>query len=41
VARVDFLQFLRPELRFDSAQTLINQMNLDTLNAREVLANVR
>ncbi len=37
--RVDFLEFLRPELRFDSAQALIDQMVLDTQNAREVLAN--
>lgn len=40
VARLEFLRYLRPELRFDSAQTLIDQMNVDTLNAREVLANV-
>lgn len=40
VARLEFLRYLRPELRFDSAQTLIAQMNVDTLNAREVLANV-
>ncbi len=38
--RVEFLKFLRPELRFDSAQTLINQMVIDTKNAREVLAHV-
>lgn len=37
--RIAFLQFLRPELRFDSAQSLINQMVQDTQNAREVLAN--
>jgi riboflavin kinase / FMN adenylyltransferase len=37
--RVEFLEFLRPELRFDSAQTLINQMVIDTKNAREVLAH--
>jgi riboflavin kinase/FMN adenylyltransferase len=36
-ARVEFLEFLRPELRFDSVQALINQMVLDTQNAREVL----
>lgn len=35
--RVAFLQFLRPELRFDSAQALIDQMVQDTQNAREVL----
>jgi riboflavin kinase/FMN adenylyltransferase len=40
VARIEFLHFLRPELRFNSAQTLIDQMKMDTINAREVLANV-
>jgi riboflavin kinase / FMN adenylyltransferase len=39
IVRVDFLAFLRPELRFDSVQSLINQMALDTLKAREVLSN--
>jgi len=39
VLRIDFLEFLRPELRFDSAATLIDQMILDTQNAREVLVN--
>jgi riboflavin kinase/FMN adenylyltransferase len=39
-ARVDFLEFLRPELRFASAQALIDQMVLDTQNAREVLDHV-
>lgn len=37
---VEFLEFLRPELRFDSAQALINQMVLDTKRAREVLSHV-
>jgi riboflavin kinase/FMN adenylyltransferase len=37
--RVEFLEFLRPELRFDSAATLIDQMILDTQKAREVHAN--
>ena len=37
--RVEFLEFLRPELRFDSAQALIDQMVIDTQNAREVLAH--
>jgi riboflavin kinase / FMN adenylyltransferase len=37
--RVEFLEFLRPELRFGSAQELIDQMIIDTLNAREVLAH--
>ena len=38
-ARVEFLEFLRPELRFDTAQALIEQMELDTQNAREVFAH--
>ncbi|MBE0697466.1 MAG: bifunctional riboflavin kinase/FAD synthetase [Anaerolineaceae bacterium] len=37
--RVEFLEFLRPELRFDSVQDLIDQMIIDTQNAREVLAH--
>ncbi len=37
--RVEFLEFLRPELRFSSAQALIDQMVLDTQNALEVLAH--
>lgn len=37
--RVEFLEFLRPELRFSSVQALIDQMVLDTKNAREVLAD--
>ncbi len=36
--RIEFLNFLRPELRFNSAQALIDQMMLDTQNARAVLA---
>jgi riboflavin kinase/FMN adenylyltransferase len=36
---VEFLEFLRPELRFSSAQALIDQMVSDTQNAREVLAH--
>lgn len=39
MVRVEFLEFLRPELRFSSAQALIDQMILDTQNAREVLAH--
>lgn len=39
VVRIEFLNFLRPELRFDSAQALIDQMILDTQDAREVLAH--
>lgn len=38
-ARVEFLEFLRPELRFNSVQALIDQMVIDTQNAREVLAH--
>lgn len=37
--RLDFVKFLRPELRFNSAQTLIDQMVMDTQHAREVLAD--
>lgn len=37
--RVEFLEFLRPELRFEDVQALINQMVIDTQNAREVLAH--
>jgi riboflavin kinase/FMN adenylyltransferase len=38
-ARVEFLDFLRPELKFDSAQALIDQMALDTQQARETLSH--
>ncbi len=38
--RVEFLEFLRPELRFDSVQALIDQMIQDTQKAREVLSHV-
>ncbi len=37
--RVEFLKFLRPELRFNSAEALIEQMEQDTQNAREVLTD--
>lgn len=37
--RVEFLEFLRPELRYDSVQSLINQMEDDTRIAREVLSH--
>lgn len=37
--RVEFLEFLRPELRFDSAQALVEQMHADTSRAREVLTH--
>lgn len=39
-ARVEFLDFLRPELKFNSAQALIDQMILDTQQAREALSHV-
>lgn len=35
--QVDFLTFLRPELKFNSVQALIDQMQQDTQHAREVL----
>lgn len=35
--RVEFVERLRPELRFDSAEALVAQMNLDKENARRVL----
>jgi riboflavin kinase/FMN adenylyltransferase len=38
-ACVEFIEFLRHEMRFDTVQALIDQMNLDTLHAREVLAH--
>ena len=37
--RLEFLEFLRPELRFDSVEALIDQMQIDTQRAREVLAH--
>ena len=37
--RVEFLEFLRPEMRFTSAEALIDQMKQDTIRAREVLAH--
>lgn len=39
VVRIEFLQYLRPELRFTTAEALIDQMVLDTQRAREVLAH--
>ncbi len=36
---LDFLQFLRPEIKFDDVQSLIDQINLDIQKAREVLAH--
>jgi riboflavin kinase / FMN adenylyltransferase len=38
-ARIEFLEYLRPELRFSSAEALIDQMALDTHRAREVIAH--
>lgn len=35
--QVDFLTFLRPELKFNSVQALIDQMQQDTQHAREAL----
>ncbi|MCC5978065.1 MAG: bifunctional riboflavin kinase/FAD synthetase [Salinarimonas sp.] len=37
-ASVEFLAFLRPEARFDSAEALIAQMDDDSLRARAILA---
>ncbi len=37
VVKVEFVNYLRPELRFDSVQALIDQMTQDTHIAREVL----
>lgn len=39
--RVEFVEFLRPELRFESAQALVDQMVIDTQNAREVLLHAK
>jgi riboflavin kinase/FMN adenylyltransferase len=38
--RLDFVKFLRPELRFPSIQALIDQIQQDVLAAREVLPYV-
>jgi FAD synthase len=38
ILTTDFLQRLRPEARFDSRNTLIAQMWIDTAQARVVLA---
>ena len=38
---VSFFGFLRPELKFDGLEPLIEQMNLDTQEARALLAGVR
>jgi len=36
---LDFLEFLRPEIKFPNAQALIDQINLDIQKAREVLTH--
>lgn len=38
--RLDFVKFLRPEQRFSSASSLVDQIQQDILNAREVLPYV-
>lgn len=40
IVQVEFLEFLRPEYRFTSVDSLIEQMVKDTLLAREVLDHV-
>lgn len=37
--QLDFLTFLRPEIKFPDAQSLIEQIKLDVEKAREVLSN--
>lgn len=36
---LDFLEFLRPEIKFSDTQSLIDQINLDIQKAREVLSH--
>ncbi len=38
--RLEFVEFLRPELRFPTVQALVDQMKLDILQAQEVLSHV-
>ncbi len=38
--RLEFVAFLRPELRFPTVQALVDQMNQDILQAQEVLSHV-
>ena len=38
--KVEFIKFLRPEQRFPSARALLDQIQLDIQNAREVLPYV-
>ncbi len=38
--RLEFVSFLRPELRFPSVQALVDQMKQDILQAQEVLSHV-
>jgi len=40
-ARLEFVEFLRPELRFPSIQPLIDQIHLDILRSREVFSHDR
>ncbi len=37
--KLEFIEFLRPEIKFPDTQSLIQQINLDVLKAREVLAH--
>jgi riboflavin kinase/FMN adenylyltransferase len=34
---VALVEFLRPELKFDSVEALVDQMDRDSLQAREIL----
>ncbi len=38
--RLEFVAYLRPELRFPSVQALVDQMKLDIVQAQEVLSHV-
>jgi riboflavin kinase/FMN adenylyltransferase len=38
-ARVQFVEYLRPELKFDSVDALVTQMGLDVARARDLLAS--
>ena len=37
--RLEFLEYIRPEKRFDSVEALLEQINADTQRAREVFTN--
>ncbi len=41
VIRVDFVQYLREEIKFDSIEELVAQMDKDVENARRALANYK